>query len=176
MIRRLKININVNNTKKVNEVRFEDDETCTMSKSRYMFSKRHQLKADQVIRLQHVAAFLAKITLLCSFGINCIKNNPMTPEDAEISENMLGLIKCLSEGKTTMNSPKLVDSGRKMIEVPPKIKILYDDVQLAAGVLHVNGVNFLTSMSNYIHSGTANAINNMKAATLKVGLKNIIKC
>ena len=43
-------------------------------------------------------------------------------------------------------------------------------------MVHLNGVIFLTLISNHIHCGTANAIDNMKEDALEVGLKNIVKC
>ena len=86
----------VNNQKKGNEVRFEDDTIHTIFRSRERFSKRDQLKSHQVRRMQHVAAFPAKITLFWSFGANFIKNKPLTPIDVEISEDMLGRSKHLS--------------------------------------------------------------------------------
>ena len=37
-------------------------------------------------------------------------------------------------------------------------------------------VPFLTSVSNHLHCGTSNAVDNMKAVTLEDGLKNVIRC
>ena len=48
-------------------------------------------------------------------------------------------------------------------------------MELAVDVLHVNDAPFLASMSNHLHYGTSNAVDNMKAATLEIGLKNIIR-
>ena len=67
-----------NSQKKGNEVRFEDDAIDTTSKSRDSFSKRDQLKADQDIHLQNVAAFPTNITLLCSFSTNGVQNKLLT--------------------------------------------------------------------------------------------------
>ena len=42
-------------------------------------------------------------------------------------------------------------------------------------ILYVNRVPFLTSISNYIHYGSANTVDNMKADILEMGLKNLVQ-
>ena len=46
-------------------------------------------------------------------------------------------------------------------------------MQIAADVLHANDVPFMTSMSNHMHYGIYNAIDNLKADDLESGLKKI---
>ena len=104
-------------------MRFEDGAIDTISKSRDRFSKIDQLKEDYVRRLQHVAAFPAKIKLLYPFGTTGIKNNPSIPRDVKISDDILERSKHLSSGKTTMYSSELIDSARYIIELPPTIKL-----------------------------------------------------
>ena len=48
-------------------------------------------------------------------------------------------------------------------------------MQLAANVFYANNVLFFASMSNQLHYGTSNAVDNIQAITLESGLKNIIR-
>jgi hypothetical protein len=75
-----------------------------------------------------------------------------------------------------MRSSELINSARQLVEVPKTIMVYYGNVQLIADVMYVNNVPFLILLSNYIHYSTATAIDNMKADTLELGLKNIIRC
>ena len=75
-----------------------------------------------------------------------------------------------------MKSSQPIDGNSQLVEVPPTIKTHYGNVQLAADVAHVNEVPFLTSLSNHMHYGSANAVHNMKADALEDGLKNLVRC
>jgi len=68
-----------------------------------------------------------------------------------------------------------VNVDTQWVELPPTIKTHYGNVQLVVDVLHVNEVLFLISISNHIHYGSANAIDNMKANTLELGLQNLVR-
>ena len=46
---------------------------------------------------------------------------------------------------------------------------------MVADTLNVNNVPFLTSMSNHMHHGTYNAIDNLKAISFEEVLKNVIR-
>ena len=67
-----------------------------------------------------------------------------------------------------------IDVSAQTMEVPPSILTHYGNVQLAADILHVNDVPFLTSIANHLHYGTSNAVDNLQAPTLEAGLKNVI--
>ena len=155
-------------------VRFADA-IDTEEKSRDRFSKRDQIKADRVRRLQYVAGFPSDETLMYSILTNGIKNNPISRRDVMICKEMLGKSRHVAQGKTTMKAPTAIDPETQTVTLSPTIITYYGNVQLAADVLHVNDVPFLTSMSNHLHYGTANAVDNMTAPTLEAGVKNIIR-
>ena len=67
----------------------EEDAINTIACSRDKFSKRNQLRADLVRRLQHVAVFPSDAMLIYSFTTNRIKNNPLTTRDVEICNEIL---------------------------------------------------------------------------------------
>ena len=48
-------------------------------------------------------------------------------------------------------------------------------MQLLADAMNANDVPFVTSISNHIHHGTSNSVDNIKAKVLEVILINIIK-
>ena len=74
-----------------------------------------------------------------------------------------------------MTSLDSIDVNNQFTELPPTKLDYYRSVQLAANVMYVNNVPFLTSISNHMHCGTPNAVDNMKAQVLEVRLMNIIK-
>ena len=61
------------------------------------------------------------------------------------------------------------DVKNQLVELPPTIKTHYSNISLAADVLHVTNVPFLTSTFNRMHSGTVNLVDNMKIITLYQG-------
>ena len=71
-------------------VRIEEDAIDTTSKSRSSFSKRDQIRADKVHRLQHVEAFKSEETLIFSVITNEIRNNPVNRRDIKMYNEMLG--------------------------------------------------------------------------------------
>ena len=151
------------------------DAIDTVKKSRARFSRRDQLRADRVRRLQHVAGFPSDETLTHSVVTNGIENNPISKRDVQICQEMLGRSKCISQGKTTMKRSDAIDVNKQTVELPNTILTYYGNVQLAADVLHVNDVPFLTSISNHFHHGTCKAVDNMQASSLEEGLKNVIR-
>ena len=77
---------------KDHRVRFilpEKDAIDTIAKRHGRFTKRDQIKANMVRRLQHVAAFPSDIALKYSVTTNSIKNNPLTIRDIKIYDKML---------------------------------------------------------------------------------------
>ena len=78
------------------------DTIDAVEKSRLRFSKRDQVRADRIRRLQHVAGCPSDDTLVYSVLTNGIKNNPISQRDIEMCKDMLGRSKYLAKGKTTM--------------------------------------------------------------------------
>ena len=75
-----------------------------------------------------------------------------------------------------MQSSDPIDSSRQLTEAPSTIKMHYRDAQLSVDELHVNNMPFFTSISNHMHYGTANAIDNMKVETLEKYLQSLMRC
>ena len=48
-------------------------------------------------------------------------------------------------------------------------------MKLAADMMYVNNILFLTSISSCIHYSTANALDNMKTVTLEDSLKSVMR-
>ena len=94
--------------------------------------------------------------------------------DVDVYRDMMGRIKFVSQGKVTMRQSDYIDVHNKMIELSPTIKINYDNVELEAGVIHLNDVKFLTSTSRHVNYRTTSAVDNMKASTLETGLKSVV--
>ena len=74
----------------------------TIRGSRDRFSKRDQLRADRVRRLQHVSGFLSDQTIAYSLITNGIRNNPISKRDADVCDGMLGKNSCAPKGKRIM--------------------------------------------------------------------------
>ena len=68
-----------------------------------------------------------------------------------------------------------IDVHNQMIELLPTIKMYYDNVELAADVMHLDEVPFLNSMSRHVHNGTARTVDNMNTPILETGLKSVIR-
>ena len=114
-----------------------------------------------------MTGFPSDETLIYSVLTNGIKNNPISKRDIEICQNMC---------KMTMTQSDPIDINSQTIELPPTTLTHYGNIKLAADVLHVNDVPFLTSISNHAHCRTCKAVDNVKAPMLEDGLKNIIRC
>jgi len=143
--------------------------------SRKRFSKRDQVKANVVKRFQHVAGFPADFTLIYSVNTNSIKNNPITQRDIELSLEMLGPSRYIAQGKTTKTQPEGVDNTLRKIDIPRIIKQFFNNVVLSTNVMFLNDVPFLTTISEYIHYSTANAVDNLKCLLLEYQFKNVVR-
>ena len=64
---------------------------------------------------------------------------------------------------------------RQTVLVPRIIKEFYNNVELLADVMHLNNIPFLTSISEHIYYGTANAIDNLTCVKIEDELKNVIR-
>ena len=168
------VDIDDDNNERIKNVRFADA-IDTVAKSRARFSKRDQIRADRARTLQHVAGFPYDETVIYSVSTNRINNNPISRRDVQTCQDMLGKSKHVDQGENTMRSSEPIDVNSQNVELSPTILTHYGSVQLAADIMHVNDVPFLTSISNHLHYGTSKAVDNLKAPTLEDGLKNVIR-
>ena len=160
--------------KSEHKVRFYEAIETVMG-SRSKFSKRDQIRADRVRRLQHVAGFPSDETFTYSVMTNGIKNNPISRRDIKICNEMLGKSMHAAKEKRTIKQSDPFGVSSQVVKVPPSIMEHYGSAQLAEDMLHVNEVPFLISIPTHIHYGTANAVDNTKAPTLEVDLKSTIR-
>ena len=91
-----------------------------------------------------------------------MKKVSITRRDVMLAKEMLSPRKCKTQGKTTRSKADVVDITLQKIEVPRSIMKFYKYVELAAGVMHVNDVPFLTTISSNTHYGTIVALNALK--------------
>ena len=82
----------------------------------------------------------------------------------------------MAKEKTTWTQPSAVDGKLQTVEVPPTVRLHYNNVKISADVMHLNEVLFLTSISYDIHYGTVGAVDNMTCTVLKKELINVIRC
>ena len=148
-------------------------ETITRSQSK--FSKRDQIWADKVRRLQHVSGFPSDEKLVYSVMTNDIRNNPISRRDIQICDEMLGKSVYATKGKKNMRQSNPIDDNNQVVEVSPSMLTHYMSVKLAADILHVNDVPFLISAANHLHYGTATAVDNIQSPTLEIGLRIIVR-
>ena len=143
--------------------------------SQAKFSKRNQLCAERVRRLQHIAGFLSKSALIYSVMTNDIRDNPTSKKDNKMCDKMLGRSVYEAKSKRTMRQSNLINTSYEVVEVPSSIITYYGSVQLAADVLDANDVQFLTSVANHLHHRMSKGLDNMQVLSLELRLKNIMR-
>ena len=111
------------------KVRFQEAIGTVMG-GRSKFSKRDQIRADKVRRLQHVAGFPSDETLVYSVMTNGIRNNPISKRDIEICNEMLGRSIYAAKEKRTMRQSNPMNASHQLVEVPPSIIDHYRTVQM----------------------------------------------
>ena len=82
--------------------------------------------------------------------------------------DMLGRIKHTAQVKTTITQSDVVNMSLQQIDVPRTICQYYNNVELSFNVMFVNNVIFLTSISEYIHHGKVNTVDNLKYHAWKI--------
>ena len=55
------------------------------------------------------------------------------------------------------------------------IKQFFNNIVLSTDVMFLNDVLFLTTISEYIHYSTANAVDNLKCPSLEYQFKNVVR-
>ena len=98
----------------------------------------------------------------------------MTIRDVYISNDILGPSKYAAQGKSTRTQSATVDMNRQQIDVPLNICQYYNGIELSADVMYVNNIPFLASISDNIHYGTADTIDNLQCPTLEAQINKVI--
>ena len=55
------------------------------------------------------------------------------------------------------------------------MKQFYNNVVLSTVIMFLNNVPFLTTISEHIHYGTTNAVDNLKCPSLEYQFKNVVR-
>ena len=126
-------------------------------------------------RFQHVAGFLLDSTITHSNNTNGIKNNSITQRDLELSTDILGPSRYISQGKTTRTQPNTVNISLQRVDIPRIIKQFYDNIELSTDIMFLNDVTFLTSILEHIHYGMASAVDNLTCMFLESKIKKVLR-
>ena len=105
---------------------------------------------------------------------NIILNCPIDYRDINIANKIKGPNKAALQGKRTAHQSKPVNI-QNQVEVPDEVLQYYQDVVLAADILFVNQIPFLTTISRALHYTTVCALPDMKLNTIEIRLKQVIK-
>ena len=105
--------------------------------------------------------------------MNGIRNCPVTLEDIAIAEKIFGQDVGSLKGKSTRTKP--APPVQNYIEIPPELLKAQENVTLCIDGMWVNGLQFLTTVSNNIKYRTATYLPNKKMETYKLQLKDIAK-
>ena len=98
---------------------------------------------------------------------NGIKNNLITKRDILICNDILGLSIYVTKGKTTQKQSDAVDVKLQTVELPPKIKNYYSNIEITADVMHVSNVLLLPSISQDIYYRIVGVVKNMTCPVLE---------
>ena len=158
------------------------------NKSSYQFTgilKNPIDKKDTFITPIKMARAKAARQLLHSLGVptneelkklistNQIKNSKVTCEDIDLAEAVLGPDIASIKGKTTRkNTSKILHED---IQIPPELVKNNKNINLSIDTMYVNGLCFLTSISDDIHYRTAQYIPDKKSQSYQKAMKDIIE-
>eukprot|EP00957_Ditylum_brightwellii_P061195 4643419-Ditylum_brightwellii.AAC.2 len=97
-------------------------------------------------------------------SMNLLLGLPVMLQDVRSTKFLFGKDVRALKGKTTRRVPEPVISN--YIHVPRELINLQQDVTIAADVMYINKIPFLTSVSRKIKFTTAQTLNNRKKSTL----------
>ena len=119
--------------------------------------------------------FPSDSTILHSVNTNGVKNNTITQRDVQLSATMLGPSKHALKGKTTRSQPDAVNVSLQRVDVPRTTRQFHNNVELAADVVFLNDVQFLTTMSEHVHHGTVGPVDNLTCPSLESQIKSVLR-
>ena len=129
-------------------------------------------KAEAARQMLHALGVPTTDELKRLISTNQIKNSKVTCEDIDLAEKILGPDIATIKGKTTRkNTSKVLHED---IYIPENIIRNNKNVNLNIDTMYVNGVCFLTSISEDIHYRTAQYIKNRKSETYNNAMKELI--
>ena len=102
-----------------------------------------------------------------------IWNGPFIPRDVTITNKILGPSVYGLKGKRTHKTKEPVET-EALVPIPKTIKEHYMELTIAADVLHVNQILFLSTISHGIHYGIISVMLSMKVNDLEKALLCVI--
>ena len=105
--------------------------------------------------------------------MNAIKDNPVTTRDIIIAEKIFGPDIGALKGKTTRRKPAPVVDD--YIEIPRELLINQQQVTLCLDVMKVNGVPFLTTISQNLYYRTAQWVQHQTSEVFKAALGSVFR-
>jgi hypothetical protein len=84
--------------------------------------------------------------------MHAVNNNPVTTHDIEMAEKIFGPDISALKGKIILKkSIPVVDD---VIDIPRELIASQYAIRLCIGIMNVNGLNFITTISKYLHYRT----------------------
>ncbi len=136
------------------------------------FSKRQILRAHEARLLQGCIANLSEREFNDLVRNNQLKNCSISVDDISNASSIYGKARPNLRGSTTRTKPTRVTPT--VVSVPRDFYKLHRFVTLSADVMFVNGLPFLTTVSENIEFLTAEFLPNRKATTLCSTLKKVM--
>ena len=116
----------------------------TIKDNQTKFSHKDVRNSNIVERVQHVAGHPSEHTLIRMTMKNSIKDCPFPPQAIRVAQKILGPSVYGLKGKQTKRNIDHIEMDGRVLSLPITIKENYKEVTLAADVLHVNEIPFLT--------------------------------
>jgi hypothetical protein len=105
--------------------------------------------------------------------MNAIRDNPVTTEDIELAERILGPDVGSLKGKATRQKPMPVVND--FVDIHLELYETHKAVQLSIDTLFVNKILFLTSVSRNIQFRTAKYLPNTTLASYRSGIESLVR-
>jgi hypothetical protein len=105
--------------------------------------------------------------------MNAIRDNPVTTEDIELAERILGPDVGSLKGKATRQKP--VPVVNDFVDIHLELYETHKAVKLSIDTLFVNKILFLTSVSRNIQFRTAKYLPNTTLASYRSGIETLVR-
>ena len=145
----------------------------TVREMKKQFSKRENRNADRAKDLMALLNYPSAQDLKTIIRTNALLNNPVRVEDVDIMEKIYGKDLASLKGKTTRS--KHVKETARIVPIPAVLLEENKDVLLYADIMYVNGLTFLTTISEKIQFRTANYLPNRKKATIFEAIDHVFR-
>ena len=125
----------------------------TIEESAKFLTPKEIVRANVANQLLHALGYPLVVNLKTIIKTNVIWDNPITKSDVKLMECLYRPNIPTIKGKTTRRCPhKLVSD---VVSIPQEICDTQHDVCLYIDIMHINGMPFLTTISNNIKYHTA---------------------